>query len=247
VLEVLIGSKKYYSEMEKICYAVTISARKLRHYFEAHIIKVLTNQPLNDIFGNRDISGRISKWAMELSEYVVDFEKRSAIKSQIPADFVAEWMELSSLTESIVPESPWLIYCDRAWGNTGAGVAIVLISPSRIKLCYTTRLQFTNEADKCTNNIAKYEGILLGLHKLRVIGVQSYTLRTNSKVVANQIEKECITREPTLERYFALVRRMENHFKCFIVKYVEIRKKSEVDELAKVAACNTPLPADIFF
>jgi hypothetical protein len=61
VLEVLTGSKKYYSEMEKICYAVIMSARKLRHYFEAHTIRVLTNQPPNDIFGNRDSSGRISK------------------------------------------------------------------------------------------------------------------------------------------------------------------------------------------
>jgi hypothetical protein len=90
VLEVLTGSKKFYSKMEKICYAVIMSSRKLRHYFEAHIIKVLTNQPLNDIFGNRDSSKRISKWAMELSEYVIDFEKRSAIKSQVLADFVVE-------------------------------------------------------------------------------------------------------------------------------------------------------------
>jgi hypothetical protein len=59
VLEVLIGSKKYYFGMEKICYAVVMSARKLHHYFEAHTIKVLTNQPLNDIFGNRDNSDRI--------------------------------------------------------------------------------------------------------------------------------------------------------------------------------------------
>jgi hypothetical protein len=36
--------------MEKICYAIVMSARKLRHYFEAHTIKVLTNQTLNDIF-----------------------------------------------------------------------------------------------------------------------------------------------------------------------------------------------------
>jgi hypothetical protein len=89
-LEVLTGSKKFYSKMEKICYAVIMSSRKLRHYFEAHIIKVLTNQPLNDIFGNRDSSKKISKWAMELSEYVIDFEKRSAIKSQVLADFVVE-------------------------------------------------------------------------------------------------------------------------------------------------------------
>jgi hypothetical protein len=74
ISEVLAGSKKYYSEMEKICYAVVMSVRKLRHYFVAHTIKVLTKQSLNDIFGNRDNSGRISKWAMELSEYVVDFK-----------------------------------------------------------------------------------------------------------------------------------------------------------------------------
>jgi hypothetical protein len=68
--EVLTGSKKYYSEMEKICYAIIMSARKLRHYLEAHTIKVLSNQLLNDIFDNRDSSDRISKWTMELSEYV---------------------------------------------------------------------------------------------------------------------------------------------------------------------------------
>jgi hypothetical protein len=96
VLEVLTGSKKFYSEVEKICYAVIMRAQKLWHYFKAHTIKVLTNQPLNDFFGNRDSSRRISKWAMELSEHVVDFEKRSAIKSQILANFVAEWMEPGS-------------------------------------------------------------------------------------------------------------------------------------------------------
>jgi hypothetical protein len=56
-----MGSKKYYSEMEKICYVVIMSVRMLRHYFEAYAIKVLTNQPLNDIFDNRDTFGRISK------------------------------------------------------------------------------------------------------------------------------------------------------------------------------------------
>jgi hypothetical protein len=81
ISEALVGSKKYYSEMEKICYAIVMSARKLWHYFKAHRVRVLTNQPLNDIFGNRDCSSRIGKWAMELSEHVVDFEKRSAIKS----------------------------------------------------------------------------------------------------------------------------------------------------------------------
>jgi hypothetical protein len=71
---------------------------------------------------------------MELSVHVVDFEKRSAMKSQILADFVVEWMEPGSeiLADFVVewmepgseiegaePESPWLVYCDEAWGQQG--------------------------------------------------------------------------------------------------------------------------------
>jgi hypothetical protein len=117
--EVLMGSKKFYSEIEKICYAVIMSSRKLRYYFKTHTIKVLTNQSLNDIFSNRDSFGRISKRAMELSEYVVGFEKCSTIKSQVLADFVAEWIEPHSAIEGEVPETPWVIYCDGAWGQQG--------------------------------------------------------------------------------------------------------------------------------
>jgi hypothetical protein len=40
---------------------------------------------------------------------------------------------------------------------------------------------------------------------------------------------------------------MENYFKGFIVEYIELNKNSEADELAKAAARNTSMPADIFF
>jgi hypothetical protein len=69
---------------------------------------------MNDIFGNRDSSGRINKWAMELLEHVVDFEKRSTIKSHILVDFVAKWMEPGFAVEGPVLESAWLISCDGA-------------------------------------------------------------------------------------------------------------------------------------
>jgi hypothetical protein len=52
VSEALPSSKKYYSKMEAKCYAIVMSARKLHHYFKAHRVRVLTNHPLNDIFGN---------------------------------------------------------------------------------------------------------------------------------------------------------------------------------------------------
>jgi hypothetical protein len=124
--------------MEKICYAVVISTRKLWHYFKAHRVRVLTNQPLNDILGNQDSSGRIRKWDMELSEHVVDFEKRSAINSQVLADFIADWTEPSSYTEGTVIDTPWQVYCDGAWGVSRAGAASILKSPSGIKLRYVS-------------------------------------------------------------------------------------------------------------
>jgi hypothetical protein len=85
---------------------------------------------------------------------------------------MAKWTELGSAIEGAMPELPWLVYCDRAWGATGAGAAAILTSHLGIKLCYATRLQFNSEADKCTNNIVEYEVILLWLHKLRAIDVQ---------------------------------------------------------------------------
>jgi hypothetical protein len=127
ISEVLTGSKKFYSEMAKICYVVIMSARKLRYYFGAHTVKVLTNQPLGNIFSNRHSSESISKWAMVLSEHVINFEKCTTIKSQVLADFVVEWIEPGSATEGKVSESPWLVYCNAAWGVVVVRAAAILI------------------------------------------------------------------------------------------------------------------------
>jgi hypothetical protein len=73
VSEALSGSKLLYLELEKIAYAVVMATRKLRHYFEAHKVTILTDQPLNDLFINKEALSRIAKWATELSEHTIDF------------------------------------------------------------------------------------------------------------------------------------------------------------------------------
>ena len=90
-----------------------MSSRKLRHYFEAHRIIVFSSQPLNDLFNNREASSRIAKWAAELSEYVIDFEKRSAIKSQVLVDLILDWTSLEPKVEVVI-EPSWLINYDGA-------------------------------------------------------------------------------------------------------------------------------------
>jgi glucose-6-phosphate-specific signal transduction histidine kinase len=61
VSEVLTQSKTHMLEMEKIAYVVVMATRKLRHYFEAHKIKVLTELSLSDIYSNLEAFARIGK------------------------------------------------------------------------------------------------------------------------------------------------------------------------------------------
>jgi ribonuclease HI len=108
---------------------------------------------------------------MELSEHVIDFKKRCAIKSQVLADFIANWTEPSIYIKGTVIGTPWQVYYDTTWRVSGAGAASILKSLSGIKLKYAARLQFKAEVDKCSNNIDEYEAVLLGLCKLRAMGV----------------------------------------------------------------------------
>jgi hypothetical protein len=69
ISEVLSPSKKNYTELEKVLYAILMASRKLWHYFQAYHIIVPSSQPLKDIMSNREATGRIGKWAAELSEF----------------------------------------------------------------------------------------------------------------------------------------------------------------------------------
>jgi hypothetical protein len=91
--EVLSESKARYQPVQKLLYAVLITSRKLRHYFQEYSISVVTDYPLGDILQNEDATGRISKWAVELGALTIDFKPRTAIKSQVLVDFMAAWRE----------------------------------------------------------------------------------------------------------------------------------------------------------
>ena len=86
----LAGAEVNYPHIEKFSYALVVASRKLRPYFEAHKILVLTNQPLKNVLQTLDASGRLLKWVIELSRCDLDFEPRRAIKAQALADFQAE-------------------------------------------------------------------------------------------------------------------------------------------------------------
>jgi hypothetical protein len=73
---------------------VVLARRKLRHYFEAHPVTVVSSFPLGEIIRNPDAAGRIAKWSVELMGETLAYAPRKAIKSQILVDFVAEWTDM---------------------------------------------------------------------------------------------------------------------------------------------------------
>ncbi|KAG8099430.1 hypothetical protein GUJ93_ZPchr0013g34147 [Zizania palustris] len=133
-------------------------SRKLRHYFLAHNVIVPTSYPLGDMLRSKDSTGRIGKWAVELAPFGISFVARTAIKSQVLADFVAERTPPAAWAPEKPSEGILTIYSDGAFQASGAGVGAVIILPSGQKALYSARLNF-----KSTNNTAEYEGILLGL------------------------------------------------------------------------------------
>jgi hypothetical protein len=68
-----------------------MASRKLRHYFQAHQITVVTCFPMQRILRNLDATGRIVEWALELSSFDLKFESTSTIQSRALAEFIAEW------------------------------------------------------------------------------------------------------------------------------------------------------------
>ncbi|KAL2541995.1 Ribonuclease H [Abeliophyllum distichum] len=65
-----------YPNMEKFALSLIIASRKLRPYFQSHSIEVLTNLPLRQILQKLDISARLMKWSVELSQFDISYKPR---------------------------------------------------------------------------------------------------------------------------------------------------------------------------
>jgi ribonuclease HI len=246
VSEVLTTSKCNMTELEKISYIVVMASRKLCHYFKAFKVRVTSDIGLGELFRNPKASTRIAKWAAELSGYHITCEPRTAIKSHVLVDFIVDWTGPTQQQEES-PEKVWTIHCDGAWCHAGAGAAAIITSPTGVKYRYAARLSFALESDRCTYNIAEYEAVILGLRKLRALGVTTCIIRTDSKVVAGQVEKEYLGKDPALMQYFTAVRSLEKQFKGFTLQHVDRSKNEEADVLAKAAAKGEVLPSDVFY
>jgi ribonuclease HI len=139
--------------------------------------------------------------------------------------FIADWT-LGAQEEVTKDVEAWTVFCDGSWGTFGTGAAAVLVAPSKVRICYAARLDFS-----CTNNIAEYEALLLGLRKLKAMGVRRAILKTDSQVISGHVVKRSKARDPKLEKYLDTVRRLEASFEGFSVKNIPRGENEHADLL----------------
>ena len=115
-----------YPKMEKLILALVTIARKLDPYFQAHTIEILTEYPMKQVLHKQETSGRLMKWAIELSEFVMEFTS----------------VELVEATQATSDLPIWRLSVDGATNAQGSGTGLILTSPEGINIEYALRFGF---------------------------------------------------------------------------------------------------------
>ncbi|GJW03215.1 reverse transcriptase domain-containing protein [Tanacetum coccineum] len=240
VSRTLNEAERNYAPMEKLALSLIHMTRRLRRYFEAHPVKVITDQPIKNILNNTKTSGKLAKYAVELGAYNITFIPRNAVKGQVLADFLSEAPEGEE--EELyfrMPEVPlekddtesWTLFTDGASGPKGSGAGLVLIGPSGIEYTYALRLTFPS-----TNNEAEYEALLAGLRIARQMNISNIEVKVDSKLVASQINGNYEASKDSMIKYLAKAKEYASGFKSFSIQNIPRNINQKADVLSKLAS-----------
>ena len=191
--------------MEKLALALVIAARKLWPYFQSHKIIVLTNHPLHKAMNKPDAAGRLIQWAIELSEFDIEYRPRQAIKAQALVDFIAEFTVAEEEPSEEKSDKNWEVEIDGSSVKVAGGVGVVFKTPEGHLLKHSVRLQYPT-----TNNEAEYEALLTGLRIARELGATMFRIQSDSQLIVGQVNGEYKAKEDRMAKYLKLVKNAIN-------------------------------------
>ncbi|KAK1680058.1 hypothetical protein QYE76_040906 [Lolium multiflorum] len=201
---------------------------------------VVSKAPLATIINNSDATGRVAKWGIELSAFDINYEARTAIKSQVLADFIADWTEAPEGTPVPEPEA-WVMHFDGSKQHQGSGAGVTLKSPTGEELQYVLQIHF-----EATNNMAEYEALLHGLRIAKEIGIKHIICCGDSDLVAQQVAGTWNARNSVMAAYKDEVDEIAKCFLGYEVKYVRRDDNTAADMLSKLGSGRKPIPPGIF-
>ena len=153
----LRGAERRYPLIEKLAFTLITASRKLRHYFQAHVINVMVDHLLKKAMNKLEAARRLIQWAVELSEFDIKYQPRHAIKAQALADFITKFTPNYNDLDGTDDNKKWTVHMDGSSTQHAGGIGVVLQSPKGDKLKHKVRLQY-----QTTNNEVEYEALLKG-------------------------------------------------------------------------------------
>ncbi|KAJ9561688.1 hypothetical protein OSB04_006848 [Centaurea solstitialis] len=231
-----LDAETRYTSMEKLLLGLMTAAKKLRHYFESHHIIVVTNYPLKTVLRKPELTGRLAKWSIYLSGFDIEFRPKTAIKSQVLADFVAEFspgLEPTTCDEVVMisDNQPWILYVDGSSNVRGCGLGIVLKSSQGGSIVYSVRCEF-----KATNNEAEYEALIAGLDIALRLGAKQLHVRSDSLLVVNQVNGDFQAKDSKMMSYLKAVKDRIARFEQFLIEQIPRDLNMQADALANLGS-----------
>ena len=226
VSHVLRDAETRYPSLEKMAYALIMATRKLKPYFQAHPVKVVTGLPLKKVLTDFNSSGRLLGWALELTQYALTYHPPVAQKSQIFADFLADY---SKPQEPV--SSKWTLSVDGASSRHGSGAGVALTGPRGEIFNYALHFLFP-----VTNNVAEYKAMIAGLKLAKELGAREVCLYSDSQLAVRQLNGDNRVIDANLTRYWDYLKELTKHFEKIDIQHIPRNQNCQADALSKLGA-----------
>ena len=171
------------------------------------MVIVLTDKPRRRAMNSPEVARRMVLWAIELSEFDVQYCHHMAIKWQVIADFITKFMNIEGQGVGEVP--PWSIHTDRSSTRQVGRVGVVLCSPKGDEVECMVRFDFPT-----TNNEAEYEAFIVGLDLAKAAGAVNVVVYCDSQVVTSQVKGNYECKGERMKKYLEQVKNRVNNLQA---------------------------------
>ena len=191
---------------------------------------------MKQVLHKPETSGRLMKWAIELSEFDIRYKPKRAIKGQVLADFVMEFTsaEPAKNAQTVTDPSIWKLSVDGAANVQGSGAGLILTSLEGIDIEYALRFGFHTSNNEAEYE-AEYEAVIAGLNLAHSLEVGRLEICSDSQLVVRQIEDTYEAKSGRMILYLRKVRDLLKKFVLVQVRHVPRAENSRADALAKLA------------
>ena len=159
--------------MENLSFALVTAARKIKPYFQAHTIIILTDKPLRRAMSSPEAARWMALWAVELNEFDIQYRPCTAIEGHVVADFIAEFILMEGQRAEKAPQ--WSIHINGSSNKQAGKAGVVLHTLEGDKIECMVRLDFPT-----TNNEAEYEALITGLNLAKAVGAANMVVYCDS-------------------------------------------------------------------